>query len=109
MKRNKYNVFCAWILLICFAAGQYMVYVHQHNILQKNISSVSVSKNHPKPALVLQEKCYMCDAMHYNAMIINHNAYYFPVVVQDHIYKTGDYDFISIALVLSAGRAPPVV
>jgi hypothetical protein len=108
LKKNKYTAFCAWVLLICFVAGQYMVYAHQHNILKKAGITFNVSKNQPRPAITVQEKCYMCDAMHHNAMEITHAVYYSPVVVTSHVYKTGDYNFISIALVLSAGRAPPV-
>lgn len=85
-----------------------MVYAHQHNILKKAGIAFNVSKNQPKPAVTVQEKCYMCDAMHHNAMEITHAAYYSPCFINGHVYKTGDYNFISIALVLSAGRAPPV-
>ena len=42
-------------------------------------------------------------------MTINHQTYFSPVVVCEHVYKAGDYNFVSIALVLAAGRAPPVV
>jgi len=108
LKKNKYTIFRAWILLICFVAGQYMVYMHQHNILRKSAGSISISKNQPKPTTTVQEKCYLCDAMHNTTMVIAHHAYYFPVIVQSRVYKTGDYNFISIALIHSAGRAPPV-
>ena len=108
LKKNKYTAFGAWILLICFVAGQYMVAVHQHKISQNSGVVYSVSKNQPRPATVLLEKCYMCDAMHHNAVILSQNMYFNPVVVTMHIFKTGDYNFISIALVLAAGRAPPL-
>ena len=107
LKKNKFNIFCAWTLLICFVAGQYMVYVHQHNIVQKSVSIYNVAKNQSKPAAIIQEKCYMCDAMHNNAMTISHFVCFDPIVVTAHIFKVGDYDFVSIALILSAGRAPP--
>jgi hypothetical protein len=107
LKKNKFNVFCAWVLLICFAAGQSMIYIHQHNIIQKTGIVKSLSKNQPKPATSVTEKCYMCDVMHHSAMTINQQTYFSPVVVTGHLFKVGDYDFISIALVLSAGRAPP--
>ena len=108
LKKNKYTIFCAWVLLTCFVAGQYMMYVHQHYSLQKTGISTSFSKNQPKPVATVQEKCYMCDAMHHNAVILSQNMYFNPVVVTMHIFKTGDYNFISIALVLAAGRAPPL-
>ena len=84
-----------------------MVDVHQHNILKKSSSLYDVAKHQPKPANTLQEKCYVCDAMHNTAMVLNNTLYYNPLVATNHIYKVGDYNFISIALVLAAGRAPP--
>lgn len=56
----------------------------------------------------LQEKCHLCDAMHHTAMILNHPLNYSPIVVTDHIFKVGDYNFKSISLILAAGRGPPV-
>lgn len=97
------------MLLICFAAGQYMVCVHQHNILKKSHTAFESTKSYPRPVNTVQEKCYLCDVMHHNAMTINHQTYFSPVVVCEHVYKAGDYNFVSIALVLAAGRAPPVV
>jgi len=108
LKKNKYNIFCAWLLLACFAAGQYMVYVHQHNILQKTGISQNISKNQPKPGLTVQEKCYMCDAMHHTLATLTHQTWFIPTVSSLHVFKVGDYNFVSIALVLSSGRAPPV-
>lgn len=108
LKRNKLRILSAWLLLFCFIGGQYMVYVHQHNILQKMGSGYSLNKNQQKPTTTVQEKCYLCDAMHHTAMVIESNVYFTPVFSTDHLYKVGDYDFVSIALVLSAGRAPPV-
>ena len=53
LKKNKFNIFCAWTLLICFVAGQYMVYVHQHMIIQKSAGIYSVAKNQSKPAAII--------------------------------------------------------
>jgi len=108
LKKNKFNIFCAWALLICFIAGQYMVYVHQHTIWQKSTSIHSTTKNQPKPVVAVQEKCYMCDAMHHAAITADQLVYFNPVIAVDRVYMVGDYDFVSIALMLSAGRAPPI-
>ena len=107
LKKNKITIFCAWALLLCFVAGQYMVSVHQHLILTKSQVSFTHSKKVPSARHTVQEKCYYCDAMHHNAMTIDHQTYFSPVVT-GHAYRVGDYNFISIALILSAGRAPPV-
>jgi len=85
-----------------------MVCMHQHNVLKKGGVVFHISKNQPKPATIVQEKCYMCDAMHHNAVTLTQQTYFSPAVVTGHVFKVGDYDFISIALILSSGRAPPV-
>jgi len=41
-------------------------------------------------------------------MTLTDNHYFIPTVSSDHVYKQGKYDFISISLILSAGRSPPV-
>lgn len=109
MKTNKYTKFCAWVLLICFVAGQYMMDVHQHKFFKNSGITYNISKNHPRPATIVQEKCYTCDLMHQIAMAISQSVYFSPVAITTHIFRVGDYDFVSIALILSAGRAPPVM
>lgn len=85
-----------------------MVLVHQHNILAKSSTLYSVAKHQPKPAQVVSEKCYVCDAMHQTAAILNPATYFNPIIAANQVYQAGDYNFISIALILAAGRAPPV-
>jgi hypothetical protein len=109
LKQKKLNIICSWLFLICFIAGQYAVAIHQHDILKPSQSILSVAKHKQAPATTLQEKCYLCDAMHHTAMVLNHPSYYHPIVVTDHIFKVGDYNFKSISLILAAGRGPPVI
>jgi len=109
LKKNKYTVFHAWMLLICFIAGQSMMYIHQHKILSGNGISSTITKNQPRPATTVVEKCYMCDALHNSAMAISQHVYVNTIVATGHIFRVGDYDFVSIALILSSGRAPPVM
>jgi len=42
-------------------------------------------------------------------MMVNSISYFAPVVVNSYYYKTVEHHFISIALILSAGRSPPTV
>ena len=84
-----------------------MVLVHQHKTMRR--ATYSVTKSQHKPATSIQEKCDMCDAMHHTAMVLTQQVYHFSVSAQDHVFKQGDYDFVSISLILSSGRAPPVV
>lgn len=110
MKQNKLNIICSWLFLICFIVGQYMVVLHQHHALKQTHSDSlhNITKHQPATKTTLQEKCYLCDAMHHTAMVLNHFSYYHPVVVTNHIFKVGDYNFKSISLILAAGRGPPV-
>jgi hypothetical protein len=108
LKRNKANIFYSWLLLVCFIAGQYTVYTHQHKInASHNSKSHGVVKNLSRT--IVQEKCSVCDAMHHTNAIINQVTYFNPNIVTKHFYRVYNYDFVSIALILSAGRAPPVL
>ena len=62
-----------------------------------------------QPKQIVTENCQLCDAMHHNAMTVNTPAYFAPMVVSSYYYKAVEHHFISIALVLSAGRSPPIV
>jgi hypothetical protein len=104
VKKNRLHIVFAWLLLVCFVAGQYMVYSHQH-ILIKGITKHS----HRGSGQTVKEKCLLCDAMHHtDAVVVSNNIFLISLVTSDHVFKPGDYNFISIALILSAGRAPPV-
>jgi len=105
LKKNKLHIVNAWILLICFVAGQYMVYVHQHKMVKAAGQIGVIHQQHPKQ--VLTEKCQLCDAMHHNSMTIPTQAIFTPVVTSDYFYKSPVYTFTSISLILAGGRAPP--
>lgn len=107
MKVNKYHIIRSWVLLICFITGQYMVYAHQHKLIQGAKQTYTVNKQQPKQTLT--EKCQLCDAMHHNSMVINNQANFTPVAVASYVYKSPVYNFTSLALILSGGRAPPFV
>jgi hypothetical protein len=106
LKRSKYHIINSWILLICFVAGQYMVYAHQHKLIQRVKQTYSANKQLPKQTIT--EKCRLCDAMHHNSMVIAGEANFIPVVVADYVYQSSEYNFTSLALILSGGRAPPL-
>ena len=99
MKKNNRHIVCAWILVICFAAGQWAVYAHQHK------TSVRITR--AAHGAVITEKCQLCDAMHHNSMIQHAPQVFAAIHVTDHVYKQDKYDFVSISLILSSGRAPP--
>jgi hypothetical protein len=108
VKKNKANKFYAWLVLICFIAGQYTVYTHQHKIIAGTVSKVHTHVKHQDGPIV-QEKCSACDTMHHLNAVINPVTYLSLNIVTKHFYKAYNYTFVSIALVLAAGRAPPVL
>jgi hypothetical protein len=105
LKTNKYHIIYSKILLICFMAGQYMIFAHQHNIVNATPKTYSHVKGIPPTTVT--DKCYLCDVMHHNAMVINSHVYFSPVVINFHVFKNVEYSFKSIQLILSGGRAPP--
>nr|MCS3814122.1 hypothetical protein [Mucilaginibacter sp. X4EP1] len=105
MKTAKYHIIYSKILLICFIAGQYMVFAHQHNI--NNIHPKTYSYTKGLSQTTVSDKCYLCDVMHHNTMVINSNTYFSSVAVSLHVFKNTGYSFKSIQLILSGGRAPP--
>lgn len=107
MKRKKLNIVYSWLLLICFIAGQYMVYTHQH-LFTKVIVKTSCKSQEHLPQTV-KETCYMCDAMHHQAAVIDAPFHFTPQVAVMHFFKPCNYNFVSIGLVLAAGRAPPAL
>ena len=105
LKTNRNHIILTWILLLCFAAGQFAVWEHQHPV------SSNIVTNHaqnPPQKTVITENCQLCDAMHHNFMALNSPVYFAPVTVTHYSYKKVEYAFTSIALILSAGRSPPM-
>ena len=106
MKKSKYHIVCARILLFCFIAGQFMVYAHQHPGSAATVKQFAVSKNLAQHQTI-NDKCDLCDVMHNTAMLASYQVYLNPVNVAGHVYKTVDYNFTSIRLIAAGGRGPP--
>ena len=107
MKKNKYHIIYTWMLLLCFIAGQYMVYAHTH-IVSTGTEKVVHQNPKTQPKQIITENCQLCDAMHHNPVVINSAVYFAPVIVNSYTYKAVEYNFVSISLILSAGRSPPM-
>jgi hypothetical protein len=84
-----------------------VVYAHQHTTQAGTHISAQHNPN-TQPKQTLTENCQLCGAMIHNTMVVNSTVYFAPVTVTGFTYKTFQYNFISIALILSAGRSPPV-
>lgn len=91
------------MLLLLFAAGQYMVYAHTH--YKHGSIVVTVKSNIP----VIKEKCDICDVMHHSHMLLEQHVYFSPAVAVQCHYQSQQSDVILIQLVLASGRAPPVI
>jgi len=108
LKRAKYHILCARILLICFIAGQLMIYGHQHPVSPVAGKQLTAS-GFVASQKTIKEHCDLCDVMHHNAMLASYQVYLKPVTVAVHVYKSTVYSFTSIQLILAGGRAPPSV
>lgn len=107
VKKNKLHIIYSWLLLICFTAGQYVVYTHQHLFI-KGITKTSYTANDHHQQTV-KEKCYLCDAMHHQVAIIDNPFHFDAQIAVPYFFKACNYSFVSIGLILAAGRAPPVL
>jgi hypothetical protein len=103
LKKSAYHIFCSWLLLILFVAGQVVLYSHQHKL-----NNLVGHLKHSSSQQIVTEKCQICDAMHQNTMVISAHYGVVPVVVSHYDYKAVTYTFVSLSLILSTGRAPPV-
>jgi hypothetical protein len=102
LKRSKVHIFCAWLLLLFFVAGQSAVFAHQHHV------------NHPTgkagrlvSTQTVTEKCQLCDAMHVSMALPD--VHYHPALVYiPYQYPVTEiYGYLTISLILASGRAPP--
>ncbi|MBS1526642.1 MAG: hypothetical protein JST19_13380 [Bacteroidetes bacterium] len=101
MKRDKRHIAIACIVMICFFAGQWAVYAHQHKTFPRTAKTAHHTAS-------FSEKCQLCDAMHHTSAVQNDHHYFATVVSAGQHYIQSKYDFISVSLILAAGRAPPV-
>jgi hypothetical protein len=107
MKRVKNHIRFAWVVLICFVAGQTMVYSHQHYTHVK--ASAFKAVKIPQPVQTVTETCNLCDMMHHTHMAIFGTTTINPTVSICETVYSNQHDYKGIALILSAGRSPPNV
>lgn len=87
-----------------------MVYAHRHNNEGSAVNIKTYSHNtKAQHGQTVTENCRLCDAMHHNVIAINSQVYFAPLLVSRYCYKNPVHNFISISLILSAGRSPPAV
>ncbi len=104
LKKNRSYIIGAWLLLVCFVGGQVIVFAHQHKL-----NKFEFGKSSPPIQQTVTEKCQLCDALHFNPMMANeHPAVVHLLVASHYDYKAVTCTFVSLSLILSPGRAPPV-
>ncbi|MBL4676404.1 MAG: hypothetical protein JKY70_09410 [Mucilaginibacter sp.] len=108
VKKSTYHIICAWALLICFVAGQYMVYAHQHNA-NRHLHQFCIDSKHHTKTQILKEKCEVCDSMHHDFMELIQPQFAFHFSKVNRVYTFQQYNFESIGLILASGRAPPAI
>jgi hypothetical protein len=104
-KKSKQQIFLSRLLLIIFAAGQVIVYSHQHHA---NVASITNKAAHQSSRQQISENCQLCDAMHHSQVVLSSQVYVQTTPASFQLFTAGCYDFVSISLILSPGRAPPV-
>jgi hypothetical protein len=104
LKRGKQRIFVSRLLLIVFAVGQVVVYSHQHHTTAQLITKAAQQSSRQH----LTDRCQLCDAMHHNQMVLSSLVYAQATPADFQVFTPGCYDFVSLSLILSPGRAPPV-
>jgi hypothetical protein len=105
LNKHKRRIYFTWVIFICFLAGQYVSFAHQHFANTGKTNHAFSTKQ--KPQQSVREKCYLCDMMHHTPMVIFSDATpYVQFVICNTLY-TKQHSYTGIALILSAGRSPP--
>ncbi|WP_345333522.1 hypothetical protein [Mucilaginibacter defluvii] len=104
MKKKRYTLIAAWLMLFCFIAGQVIVYSHQHHILKGIHHTDALLKGQTQ----VSEKCQICDSMHHTDMELQQN--YAAINLQAALFTHSSIviDFKSFGLILADGLSPPV-
>jgi len=103
LKERKNHIIWSWLLLLFFVAGQVVLYSHHHGV-----ESAGVKLEHQISGRSLSEKCGLCDAMRFNSMEINQSVFFDHVLTFDYFLLIRPADFVSVSLISSAGRSPPL-
>ena len=106
MRKRRNHIRFAWVILICFIAGQTMVYSHQHYNYK---AALTHTVKTPQPVQTVTDTCSICDMMHHTQMALFDTAGFTPTVTLCETIYSNLHDYKGIALILSAGRSPPVV
>lgn len=107
MDKRKAHILLSWLLLLFFAAGQVIVYAHQHH-LKYNASIVQ--KKHSDQHQTVQEKCSFCDQMHHAPMGLVQPISFGQIIASVKIiFYAPQHRYTGNTLVHADGLSPPVL
>jgi len=91
-----------------------MIYAHSHpgSTALYGTARFAFQKGHAEKSAqqqTVQEKCYFCDVLHHNPMVVSAQAFFSPVHLTQHLFKAVAYDFDGTRRLHSSSRAPPSV
>lgn len=109
LNKRKTHSILSWLLLLFFAAGQFVVYAHQHN--SKYAANVYSTRHHTAdPHQMVQEKCSFCDQMHHAPFDFVQGAAYHTILIPvTRIFVPGQHHYKANSLVHSDGLSPPAL
>ncbi len=108
MNKSKLHLIFSWTLLLIFAAGQFILYAHQHNF--KCESAVYHIHNPGGSHQVVLEKCALCDQMYHAPVYWNQiHFYYYLQTPAIRIFETAQHFYKGNSLVHADGLSPPVL
>jgi hypothetical protein len=84
-----------------------MIYAHSHNVFSTTGRVYAFSKSLPHQTV--QEKCYLCDVMHHNNMVISGHVFFNDMAASAYLYRIFHYNFNGARTAHSSSRAPPVL
>jgi hypothetical protein len=108
LNKRKAHSILSWLLLLFFAAGQVVVFAHQHHSKYKTLI---VDAHHPADQhQIVQEKCTFCDQMHHAPIYLVDIADFSQLVIPAvRLYIAAQHHYKANSLVHADGLSPPVL
>ncbi|WP_299289930.1 hypothetical protein [uncultured Mucilaginibacter sp.] len=107
MNKRKASVILSWLLLLFFAAGQIIIYAHQHHTKS---NTLIVHSHDTAGQQIVYEKCNLCDQMHHAPINLvqplNYTYLVSPVV---RLYIPACHHYKANTLIHADGLSPPAL
>ncbi len=107
MNKRKAPVILSWLLLLFFAAGQFIIYAHQHHIKS---NALIVDSHRAANQQIIYEKCNLCDQMHHAPInLVQPLCYTYLVTPVVRLYIPVCHHYKANALIHADGLSPPAL